>query len=123
MQRIYAARGIASHTDLARNLENLLPYEGLSNLDKATTLLAETIKRQEKILIVGDFDADGATSTAVAIRALKSFGAKDVDFLVPNRFAFGYGLTPELVEIAKTKSRTYSHFVVDIRCWSSWWQL
>jgi single-stranded-DNA-specific exonuclease len=101
LQRIYAARGILSANELERGLEHLLPYEGLLGLEKATALLAEVIIKQEKILIVGDFDADGATSTALAVRALKSLGAKEVEFLVPNRFAFGYGLTPELVEIAK----------------------
>lgn len=102
LQRIYAARGILSNTELERGLEHLLPYEGLSGLDKAVTLIATAVHKQEKILIVGDFDADGATSTALAVRALRSFGAKAVEFLVPNRFAFGYGLTPELVEMAKT---------------------
>lgn len=101
LQRIYVARGILSSHELPRGLENLLPYDTLLGLDKAVVLLAEALEKQKKILIVGDFDADGATSTALAVRALKSFGAKEVEFLVPNRFAFGYGLTPELVEIAK----------------------
>ncbi len=103
LQRIYRARGILSSTELPRGLENLLPYGSLSGLDQAVVLLAEVLEKQGRILIVGDFDADGATSTALAVRALKSFGAKEVDFLVPNRFAFGYGLTPELVEVAKEK--------------------
>lgn len=101
LQRIYAARGILSNNELERGLERLLPFEGLSGLDQATRLLALAVTKQQKILIVGDFDADGATSTALAVRALKSFGAKEVEFLVPNRFAFGYGLTPELVLVAK----------------------
>ncbi len=101
LQRIYQTRGLVSDQELERGLDRLLPFEGLLGLDRAVFLLAEVLAKQEKILIVGDFDADGATSTALAIRALKSFGAKAIDFLVPNRFAFGYGLTPELVEVAK----------------------
>ena len=101
LQRIYQTRGITSTTELERGLEHLLPYHDLLNIDKAVELLGVALKQQQRILIVGDFDADGATSTAVAIRALKSFGAKEVNYLVPNRFAFGYGLTPELVHVAK----------------------
>jgi len=101
LQRIYSTRGIGSVQDLERGLENLLPYAGLKDIDKAVALLTRVLQQQGKMLIVGDFDADGATSTAVAVRALRSFGAQQIDFLVPNRFAFGYGLTPELVEVAK----------------------
>jgi single-stranded-DNA-specific exonuclease len=100
LQRVYAMRGVTSSQELERNLERLLPYHGLLNIDLAAVRLAQALQNQEKMLIVGDFDADGATSTAVAIRALKSFGAQHVDFLVPNRFAYGYGLTPELVKVA-----------------------
>jgi len=101
LQRIYSVRGITSSAELERGLEKLLPYRDLMGIDQAVTCLAAVLQAQQKILIVGDFDADGATSTAVAIRALRSFGALHVDFLVPNRFAFGYGLTPELVEVAQ----------------------
>jgi single-stranded-DNA-specific exonuclease len=100
LQRIYAIRGVKTHTELERGLERLLPHHDLMGIEQAVQCLADILHKQEKILIVGDFDADGATSTAVAIRALRSFGAKHVDFLVPNRFAFGYGLTPELVAVA-----------------------
>lgn len=100
LQRIYASRGIASVAELERGLERLLPYHDLLGMEQALELLAIAVMTQQKILIVGDFDADGATSSAVAIRALKSFGADSVEYLVPNRFAFGYGLTPELVEVA-----------------------
>src|SRR5689334_18527623 len=75
LQRIYLSRGISSSAELERRLEKLLPYEGLLGLEKAVQLLASMLARQEKILIVGDFDADGATSTALAVRALKAFGA------------------------------------------------
>ncbi len=103
LQRVYSTRGIQLSADLERGLECLLPYQNLLHMDKAVACLADALVKQKKILIVGDFDADGATSTALAIRALRSFGAeaKYIDFLVPNRFAFGYGLTPELVQVAK----------------------
>lgn len=101
LHRIYTRRGISSLNELERGLEHLLPYHDMLGMDNAVTLLADAIMQQQKILIVGDFDADGATSTAVAIHALRAFGATAVNYLVPNRFAFGYGLTPELVEVAK----------------------
>lgn len=100
LQRIYASRGITSLLELERGFEHLLSFQNLLGMDAAVAYLADAISAQQKILIVGDFDADGATSTAVAVRALKSFGAEKVDYLVPNRFSFGYGLTPELVELA-----------------------
>lgn len=102
LQRIYAIRGVKSREEIERGLEHLLPFHTMLGIEQAVMILAETIRRQEKILIVGDFDADGATSTALAIRALRSFGATQVEYLVPNRFTFGYGITPGLVEIAKT---------------------
>jgi single-stranded-DNA-specific exonuclease len=101
LQRVYSTRGMQSHTELERGLERLIPFDNLTGIHAAVLCLADVIARQKKILIVGDFDADGATSTAVAVRALKSFGAQQVEFLVPNRFAFGYGLTPELVDVAQ----------------------
>lgn len=101
LQRIYHARGIKSLSELEHNFEHLIPYQTLLGMDKAVECLAEALLKQQKMLIVGDFDADGATSSALAVRALRSFGAKEVNFLVPNRFAFGYGLTPELVQLAK----------------------
>jgi single-stranded-DNA-specific exonuclease len=101
LKRIYATRGIKSETELELGLERLLPYQQLMGIDQAVACLANALRHQEKFLIVGDFDADGATSSAVAVRALRFFGAKQIEYLVPNRFAFGYGLTPELVEVAK----------------------
>lgn len=100
LQRVYLARGVKSDLELEQGLEHLLPYQSLLNMDTAVACLFDALSQQKNILIVGDFDVDGATSTAVAIRALCSFGAKQVAFLVPNRFAFGYGLTPELVQVA-----------------------
>lgn len=103
LQRVYAARDIYSLNDIDRQLSALLPYHDLLDIDKAVQRLLNALFAQEKILVIGDFDADGATSTALAVSALRAFGAKNVDFLVPNRFAFGYGLTPEIVDLAKTK--------------------
>lgn len=100
LQRVYASRYIKSTTELDRALDQLLSYQTLLGIDGAVNLLADAVIHNQNILIVGDFDADGATSTAVAIRALRSFGAEHVSFLVPNRFAYGYGLTPELVTAA-----------------------
>lgn len=101
LRRVYSQRGMQSDIELQRSLTGLLPYHDLLGITAAVECLAAAIKNQEKILVVGDFDADGATSTAVAVRALRNFGARTVEFLVPNRFAFGYGLTAELVAVAK----------------------
>jgi len=100
LKRIYYARAIQSPEDLGRDLEQLCPFQLLLNIDKAAARLARALKEQEAILIIGDFDADGATSTALAVSALKAMGAQKVDYLVPNRFTYGYGLTPEIVEAA-----------------------
>lgn len=97
--RLYAARGIRSRIELEHELANLLPYTSLKNIEAAAARLADAIARQERILIVGDYDADGATATTLGMRALAAFGAR-VDFLVPNRFEYGYGLTPEIVSLA-----------------------
>ncbi len=100
LQRIFAAREVSSPDELSRGLKNLLSFKQMLHVDKAVARLSEALAKQERILIVGDFDADGATSTAVALTALKKFGAKHVNYLVPNRFTYGYGLTPEIVEVA-----------------------
>ena len=100
LRRIYAARGIADGSKLEHGLAHLLPYHTLKNIDKAASCLAQALAEQQKILIVGDFDADGATSTVLGMEALRSFGAQFVDYLVPNRFTYGYGLTPEIVAVA-----------------------
>ena len=100
LARIYATRGISCKDDLNLALDQLLPPDGLLNAQSAARLLADALSMQQRILIVGDFDADGATSTALAVTALREFGAQDVDFLVPNRFEYGYGLTPGIVALA-----------------------
>lgn len=100
LAQIYAARNVFSPDELNHNFDHLLPYEQLKGIERAVDLLIEALSKQRRILIVGDFDADGATSCAVAVRALTMMGARHVNFLVPNRFEFGYGLTPEIVEVA-----------------------
>lgn len=98
LSRLYASRGVLSSRELDYSLSQLLPVSSLPGIDDAVRLLLE--HRREKITIIGDFDADGATSTALVMRCLRDFGIHDVDYLVPNRFDFGYGLTPEIVRVA-----------------------
>lgn len=103
MQRLYAARGVSSAEDLDYRLAKLPRPDTLQGLTEASGRMAEAITRGERILVVGDFDADGATSCAVALRGLRALGAAWVDYLVPNRFEFGYGLSPELVDVARAR--------------------
>ena len=103
LRRVYAARGIEQNSDLDLSLERLLPVGSLAGLDAAAQLLAEH-RSAGRVLIIGDFDADGATSTALVVRALRAMHFAHVDFLVPNRFRFGYGLTPEIVALAATRA-------------------
>lgn len=103
LQRIYHARGVTNPSQLEYRL-NRLAAPNLFDIDKAATILADSIERAEKILIVGDFDADGATSTTLAMRALRAMGANEPEYLVPNRFEYGYGLTPEIVAVAAQSS-------------------
>lgn len=98
LRRVYAARG-AHDLDAAQpKLAGLLPPDALSNIDAATELLADAIRKGERILVVGDFDCDGATACAVAVRGLRMLGARDIVHAVPNRITHGYGLSPALVE-------------------------
>ncbi|WP_169392914.1 MULTISPECIES: single-stranded-DNA-specific exonuclease RecJ [Psychrobacter] len=99
LARLYASRGIENTDDLETSLAALLSAEDLLGIDDAVQLLDAAIDDQQKILIVGDFDCDGATSTALMIRVLRQMGAV-VDFIVPDRFKYGYGLTPEIVDLA-----------------------
>ncbi len=100
LARVYAARNVTSAAQLQHGLALLPPLTQLKGIDAAVALLVDVLAQQQRILIVGDFDADGATSTALAVRALRAMGAAHVDFLVPNRFEYGYGLTPEIVAVA-----------------------
>ncbi len=103
LRQIMLSRGVNNADDFELPLRNLLNPDSLLNIEKAVVLLQEVLEAQGKILIVGDFDADGATSTALLKLCLQEFGFDQVDYLVPNRFEFGYGLTPEIVEVAKTR--------------------
>ncbi|WP_457667189.1 single-stranded-DNA-specific exonuclease RecJ [Thiolapillus sp.] len=100
LRRIYACRGVRCSEELDLGLGRLLPVEQMDGAFEAAQLLFQAMREHKRILIVGDFDCDGATSTALSILALRGMGAEQVDFLVPNRFEYGYGLTPEIVELA-----------------------
>ncbi|STY29379.1 Single-stranded-DNA-specific exonuclease RecJ [Legionella wadsworthii] len=100
LKRIFANRGITELSQLDKQLQTLLPFNSLKGIDKACIRLEKALSEQQKILVIGDFDADGATSTALAVTALRAMGAHQVEYLVPNRFEFGYGLTPQIVEVA-----------------------
>ncbi|HET6725781.1 MAG TPA: single-stranded-DNA-specific exonuclease RecJ [Gammaproteobacteria bacterium] len=100
LKQLYAARGVSSDDALDYRLGRLAPHAALTGVDPAADLLADTIAAGGGILIVGDFDTDGATSSVLAVRALRALGAERVDYLVPNRFEYGYGLTPEIAALA-----------------------
>jgi single-stranded-DNA-specific exonuclease len=102
LARLYAARGIATADELDTQLKTLLPPEGLLGIAAAASLLADAVKTGKEILIVADYDCDGATACAVGLRALRSMEAS-VDYLVPNRFETGYGLSPEVARLAHAK--------------------
>ncbi|HTT00764.1 MAG TPA: single-stranded-DNA-specific exonuclease RecJ [Steroidobacteraceae bacterium] len=105
LQRVYAARGVQAAAELSVALDSLLPVSTLECVDAAVELLVRQ-RAGGRVLVIGDFDADGATSTALMVRALRAWSFAAVDFLVPNRFEFGYGLTPEIVALAATRSPT-----------------
>lgn len=100
LRRIYAARGIGNYRDLELSLERLLPIRTLGGVEAACDLLLDQYRRNGRVLVVGDFDADGATSTAVMVRQMRKLGFAHADFLVPDRFRYGYGLTPGIVQVA-----------------------
>jgi single-stranded-DNA-specific exonuclease len=100
LKQIYADRGVTDNTQLDRSAQALLHYQNLRGVDKAVSLLVQSIALGKKIIVVGDFDADGATSTALSMLCLTSMGSKNHSYLVPNRFNFGYGLSPEIVDVA-----------------------
>ena len=100
--QLYAARNVADSSELNDSLKQLIPYTQLTNCTAAAARLADAIQAKQKILIIADYDADGATACSVAMKGLASMGAR-VDFFVPNRFEHGYGLTPELADIAHAK--------------------
>jgi single-stranded-DNA-specific exonuclease len=103
LQRIYQARGLSCDADLSLQLSKLPSPKLMHGLDTAVEHLVDVLDKQQKIVIVGDFDADGATSSALMVLALSAMGYQSVEFLVPNRFDYGYGLTPEIVQLAQQK--------------------
>ena len=100
LKRVYANRGITDPAALSLTLDQLHPPQHLKGVAEAAELLADAIEGGGRVLIIGDFDADGATSSAMAVSVLRQMGLREVAYLVPNRFEFGYGLTPEIVELA-----------------------
>jgi single-stranded-DNA-specific exonuclease len=100
LRRVYAARSVETADDLDTSLKKLIPPAELAGLPAAVDLLQHAIVNRQRIVVVGDFDADGATSCALCLRALRVMGAVEVHYLVPNRFEYGYGLTPEIVGVA-----------------------
>lgn len=104
LKQIYANRGIKHPDELVLELNKLLPPHSLRGIDDAAELLADAIEGEARVLVVGDFDADGATSCAMAVSVLRQMGLAEIAYLVPNRFEFGYGLTPEIVELAAAQA-------------------
>ncbi|MDG2018415.1 MAG: single-stranded-DNA-specific exonuclease RecJ [Porticoccaceae bacterium] len=111
LQGIYQSRGLSSDADLSLHLSQLPSPEKMLGLDTAVEHLVEALNSKQRIVIVGDFDADGATSSALMVLALGAMGYQSVDFLVPNRFDYGYGLTPEIVELAQQKQ---PHLIITV---------
>ncbi|BEM29820.1 ssDNA exonuclease RecJ [Serratia marcescens] len=103
LRRLYALRGVQAEQELERGVKGMLPWQQLDGIDDAVSLLQQALADGRRIMVVGDFDADGATSTALTVLALRSMGGAAVDYLVPNRFEDGYGLSPEVVEQAATR--------------------
>ena len=111
LQRIYQARGLNSDADLNLQLSQLPSPNLMLGIDTAVKHLVEALNLKQNIVIVGDFDADGATSSALMLLALRAMGFESVDFLVPNRFDYGYGLTPEIIELAQQKQ---PHMIITV---------
>ncbi|MFK3925102.1 single-stranded-DNA-specific exonuclease RecJ [Serratia liquefaciens] len=103
LRRLYALRGVKAEQELERSVKGMLPWQQLDGIDTAVGILQQALADHRRIMVVGDFDADGATSTALTVLALRSMGGSAVDYLVPNRFEDGYGLSPEVVEQAATR--------------------
>lgn len=104
LKKVYANRGVTALEQIDYNLKNLIDFSLLKDIDIAADIVAQAIINNKRIIIVGDFDADGATACAVMMRSLKAFGLDNIDYLVPNRFDFGYGLSPQIVDVAAQSS-------------------
>ena len=103
LRRLYASRGVTKAEELERSVKGMLPWQQLSGVEKAAERLYDAFREGLRIIVVGDFDADGATSTALSVLALRQLGGGNVDYLVPNRFEDGYGLSPEVVDQAHAR--------------------
>ncbi len=103
LRRLYASRGVRSAQELERSVKGMLPWQQLSGAEKAVEILYNAFREGTRIIVVGDFDADGATSTALSVLAMRSLGCSNIDYLVPNRFEDGYGLSPEVVDQAHAR--------------------
>ncbi|KAA1049122.1 single-stranded-DNA-specific exonuclease RecJ [Pseudocitrobacter sp. 73] len=103
LRRLYASRGVKSADDLERGLKGMLHWRTLTGVEKAVEMLHDAFEKNLRIMVVGDFDADGATSTALSVLSLRAMGCHNVEYLVPNRFEDGYGLSPEVVDQAHTR--------------------
>jgi len=103
LRRLYASRGVKSAGDLERGLKGMLHWRSLTGVEKAVEMLHDAFEKNLRIMVVGDFDADGATSTALSVLSLRAMGCQSVEYLVPNRFEDGYGLSPEVVDQAHAR--------------------
>ena len=103
LRRVYAARGACDPCAIDLGLQGLLRTDELRGMPAAVALLEAALRENQRIVIVADFDADGATSCALGVRALRACGARQVDYVVPNRFEYGYGLTPPIVDLVRAK--------------------
>ena len=103
LRRLYASRGVKTPDDLERGLKGMLHWRSLTGVEKAVEMLHDAFEKELRIMVVGDFDADGATSTALSVLALRAMGCQNVEYLVPNRFEDGYGLSPEVVDQAHAR--------------------
>ncbi|HCD7551903.1 TPA: single-stranded-DNA-specific exonuclease RecJ [Citrobacter farmeri] len=103
LRRLYASRGVRCAQDLERSVKGMLPWQQLSGVEKAVEILYNAFREGTRIIVVGDFDADGATSTALSVLGMRSLGCDNISYLVPNRFEDGYGLSPEVVDQAHAR--------------------
>lgn len=103
LRRLYASRGVRSTRELERSVKGMLPWQQLSGIDNAVEILYNAFREGIRIIVVGDFDADGATSTALSVLGMRALGCDNISYLVPNRFEDGYGLSPEVVDQAKAR--------------------
>lgn len=103
LRRLYASRGVRSARELGRSVKGMLPWQQLSGIDNAVEILYNAFREGIRIIVVGDFDADGATSTALSVLGMRALGCDNISYLVPNRFEDGYGLSPEVVDQAKAR--------------------